>query len=172
MRYYFVCEMELYRQESRNSNEHKLALKLVPGKLRLDQLRLIYQQPVKLSLDDCSTIQIEASVACVGNILNENRIIYGINTGFGHFASTHIGGEDLELLQRSLVLSHAAGIGEPISNALARLVMVLKVNSLSRGYSGIRRQVIDALITLINAEVYPCIPLKGSVGASGINLLK
>jgi histidine ammonia-lyase len=65
------------------------------------------------------------------------------------------------------VLSHAAGVGQPISDELVRLIMVLKVNSLSRGFSGIRRVVIDALIALINAEVYPHIPLKGSVGASG-----
>ena len=143
------------------------ALNLIPGQLTLAQLRAIYQQPVTLSLDDSASAQIEASVACVEQILAENRTAYGINTGFGLLASTRIASEDLENLQRSLVLSHAAGVGEPISDALVRLVMVLKVNSLSRGFSGIRRQVIDALIALINAEVYPHIPLKGSVGASG-----
>ena len=144
-----------------------LELNLIPGQLSLAQLRAIYQQPVTLSLDDSATAQIEASVACVEQILAENRTAYGINTGFGLLASTRIASEDLENLQRSLVLSHAAGVGEPISDALVRLVMVLKVNSLSHGFSGIRRQVIDALIALINAEVYPHIPLKGSVGASG-----
>jgi histidine ammonia-lyase len=143
------------------------ALNLIPGQLSLAQLRAIYQQPVTLSLDNSASAQIEASVACVEQILAENRTAYGINTGFGLLASTRIASEDLENLQRSLVLSHAAGVGEPISDALVRLVMVLKVNSLSRGFSGIRRQVIDALIALINAEVYPHIPLKGSVGASG-----
>ena len=143
------------------------ALNLIPGQLSLAQLRDIYQQPVTLGLDASASAQIEASVACVEQILAENRTAYGINTGFGLLASTRIASEDLENLQRSLVLSHAAGVGEPISDALVRLVMVLKVNSLSRGFSGIRRQVIDALIALINAEVYPHIPLKGSVGASG-----
>ena len=126
----------------------------------------IYQQPVKITLDNSASAQIEASVACVEQILAENRTAYGINTGFGLLASTRIASEDLEDLQRSQ-LSYAAGVGEPISDALVRLVMVLKVNSLSRGFSGIRRVVIDALIALINAEVYPHIPLKGSVGASG-----
>ncbi|MDI2146311.1 aromatic amino acid lyase, partial [Pseudomonas sp. ITA] len=88
--------------------------------------------------------QIEASVACVEQILAENRTAYGINTGFGLLASTRIASEDLENLQRSLVLSHAAGVGQPISDELVRLIMVLKVNSLSRGFSGIRRVVIDA----------------------------
>ena len=142
-------------------------LNLIPGQLSLAQLRDIYQQPVSLRLDDCASAPIDASVACVEQILAEHRTTYGINTGFGLLASTKIASEDLENLQRSLVLSHAAGIGEPISDALVRLIMVLKVNSLSRGYSGIRRVVINALIALINAQVYPHIPLKGSVGASG-----
>lgn len=142
-------------------------LNLIPGQLTLTQLRAIYHHPVTLRLDASAAQQIDNSVACVEQILAENRTAYGINTGFGLLASTRIASEDLENLQRSLVLSHAAGVGQPISDELVRLVMVLKVNSLSRGFSGIRRQVIDALIALINAEVYPHIPLKGSVGASG-----
>ena len=142
-------------------------LNLIPGQLSLAQLRDIYQRPVTLRLDDSASAPIEASVACVEHILAENRTTYGINSGFGLLASTKIASQDLENLQRSLVLSHAAGVGEPISDDLVRLIMVLKVNSLSRGFSGIRRQVIDALIALINAQVYPHIPLKGSVGASG-----
>ena len=142
-------------------------LNLIPGQLSLAQLRDIYQRPVTLRLDDSASAPIEASVACVEHILAENRTTYGINTGFGLLASTKIASQDLGNLQRSLVLSHAAGVGEPISDDLVRLIMVLKVNSLSRGFSGIRRQVIDALIALINAQVYPHIPLKGSVGASG-----
>ncbi|GEM_PF-1249027 len=136
------------------------ALNLIPGQLTLAQLRAIYQQPLTLTLDGSASAQIDASVACVEQILAENRTAYGINTGFGLLASTRIASADLENLQRSLVLSHAAGVGEPISDDLVRLIMVLKVNSLSRGFSGIRRQVIDALIALINAEVYPHIPLK------------
>ncbi|RMU95557.1 aromatic amino acid lyase, partial [Pseudomonas coronafaciens] len=142
-------------------------LNLIPGQLTLAQLRAIHQQPVSLTLDSSANQQIDDSVACVERILAENRTAYGINTGFGLLASTRIASEDLENLQRSLVLSHAAGVGQPISDDLVRLIMVLKVNSLSRGFSGIRRVVIDALIALINAEVYPHIPLKGSVGASG-----
>ncbi len=142
-------------------------LNLLPGQLTLAQLRLIHQGPVKISLDDSAAEAIERSVACVEQILAEGRTAYGINTGFGLLAQTRIATEDLENLQRSLVLSHAAGVGQPISDALVRLIMVLKINSLARGFSGIRRVVIDALIALVNAEVYPHIPLKGSVGASG-----
>ena len=140
---------------------------LTPGQLTLAQLRAAYQSPLKLRLDASAHAGIEASVACVNAIIAEDRTAYGINTGFGLLASTRIASEDLEKLQRSLVLSHAAGIGEPLDDAMVRLIMLLKVNSLARGFSGIRLKVIEALVALINAEVYPHIPLKGSVGASG-----
>ncbi|CDH05819.1 Histidine ammonia-lyase (Histidase) [Xenorhabdus bovienii str. oregonense] len=138
-----------------------------PGKMTLEELRHIYQHPVQITLDEQCFPAIERSVDCVNRIINENRTAYGINTGFGLLASTRIAEQDLEELQRSLVLSHAAGVGEPLPDEIVRLIMVLKINSLARGYSGIRLDVIQALITLVNAEVYPCIPSKGSVGASG-----
>ncbi|NAT39286.1 histidine ammonia-lyase, partial [Pseudomonas syringae pv. actinidifoliorum] len=90
-------------------------LNLIPGQLTLAQLRAIHQQPVSLTLDSSANQQIDDSVACVERILAENRTAYGINTGFGLLASTRIASEDLENLQRSLVLSHAAGVGKPIS---------------------------------------------------------
>ncbi|QMD48751.1 histidine ammonia-lyase [Citrobacter freundii] len=140
---------------------------LTPGHLSFSQLREIWQQPVKLSLDAGAIDAINASVACVNNIVAEGRTAYGINTGFGLLAQTRIATEDLQNLQRSLVLSHAAGVGEALDDAMVRLIMVLKINSLARGFSGIRLSVIEALIALVNAEVYPLIPAKGSVGASG-----
>lgn len=143
------------------------AMTLTPGHLSFTQLRDIWQQPVKLSLDAGAIDAINASVACVNNIVAEGRTAYGINTGFGLLAQTRIATEDLQNLQRSLVLSHAAGVGEALDDAMVRLIMVLKINSLARGFSGIRLSVIEALIALVNAEVYPLIPAKGSVGASG-----
>ena len=143
------------------------SLTIQPGKLTLAQLRQVYNEPVHIQLPESANTAIEASVNCVNQVVEENRTVYGINTGFGLLAQTRIKKEDLESLQRSLVLSHATGLGEPISDKLVRLIMVLKVNSLARGFSGIRRSVLDALITLINKEIYPRIPLRGSVGASG-----
>ncbi|WP_059411327.1 histidine ammonia-lyase [Cupriavidus basilensis] len=142
-------------------------LTLKPGQLSLAQLRAAYRQPLRLRLDDSAGAAIDASVACVESIVAQGRTAYGINTGFGLLAQTRIASADLENLQRSLVLSHAAGVGEPLDDAMVRLIMLLKVNSLARGFSGIRREVIEALVALVNAEVYPHIPLKGSVGASG-----
>ena len=132
-----------------------MELLIQPGKLTLADLRQAYLNPIKVKLDESASSAIDASVACVEKIVNEGRTAYGINTGFGLLASTKIAPEDLEKLQRSLVLSHAAGVGEALDDAMVRLIILLKANSLARGFSGISRQ------------VYPHIPLKGSVGASG-----
>ncbi|WP_291377138.1 MULTISPECIES: histidine ammonia-lyase [Achromobacter] len=144
-----------------------MELHVKPGRLTLADLRRAYQQPVSLTLDPGAARGIDASVATVERIIAEGRTVYGINTGFGLLASTKIAREDLQALQTSLVRSHAAGVGEALDDAMVRLIMVLKINSLARGYSGVRRHVIDSLIALVNAGVYPHIPLKGSVGASG-----
>jgi len=142
-------------------------LDIQPGKMTLAQARQVFQSPITVSLPSSADEAIQKSVDCVNRVVDENRTVYGINTGFGLLAQTRIADEDLEALQRSLVLSHATGVGAAMDDSLVRLIMVLKANSLARGFSGIRREVLDALIALINAEVYPHIPLKGSVGASG-----
>ena len=143
-------------------------LNIVPGRLTLADLRRVSRETgLTLQLDPSCHAGIDASAATVARVLSEGRTAYGINTGFGLLANTRIAPEELELLQRSIVLSHAAGIGEPMSDATVRLVMALKINSLSRGFSGIRRLVIEALVTLFNKGIYPVIPQKGSVGASG-----
>ncbi len=142
-------------------------LRLFPGQLDLNTLRRIHSAPVQLSLADQALPAIQSAVDTVSAVLASGRTVYGINTGFGLLAKTRIQPQQLQLLQRSIVLSHAAGIGPLMSAASVRLLMVLKINSLARGYSGIRGEVIDALIALLNSDVYPCIPEKGSVGASG-----
>jgi len=144
-----------------------MKLVMQAGKLTLSELRAAYLHSVHVTLDKAAIPDIQASVDCVERIIQEGRTAYGINTGFGLLASTKIAPEDLEQLQRSLVLSHAAGVGEALDDAMVRLIMLLKANSLARGFSGIRLKVIEAILALINAEVYPHIPLKGSVGASG-----
>ncbi|RDL45726.1 histidine ammonia-lyase [Marinomonas piezotolerans] len=142
-------------------------LTIKPGHLTLNDLRQISRRHVKLTLDDSAIPDIQASTQVVNDVIAENRTVYGINTGFGLLANTRIAPEDLDELQRSIVLSHAAGIGELMDDKTVKMIMALKVNSLARGFSGIRLEVIQALLTLINKEVYPCIPKKGSVGASG-----
>ena len=143
-------------------------LNIIPGKLTLAQLRNVSRYDgIKYSLDESAFDEINKSADAVQQVIKDDRVVYGINTGFGLLASTRIKNDELELLQRSIVLSHSAGFGEYMEDTTVRLMMVLKINSLSRGFSGIRLQVIQALITLLNAQVYPCVPKKGSVGASG-----
>ncbi|TKB43288.1 histidine ammonia-lyase [Thalassotalea mangrovi] len=142
-------------------------LNIVSGQLSLADLRRVSREAVKITLDSSCFDAINKSAEAVQKVIREDKVVYGINTGFGLLANTRIKTEELELLQRSIVLSHAAGYGEPMDEATVRLMMVLKINSLSRGFSGIRLSVIEALISLINAEVYPYVPKQGSVGASG-----
>lgn len=140
---------------------------LQPGQVDLSTLRKIYQGNVRIELADSARAKVLASQEVVQQIVEQGRVVYGINTGFGKLAQTMIPAERLAELQRNLVLSHSVGIGEDLPDNVVRLVMATKVLSLSRGHSGIRIEVIDALITLFNAGVMPCIPEKGSVGASG-----
>ncbi|MDT8893819.1 histidine ammonia-lyase [Halomonas sp. I1] len=142
-------------------------LEIQPGKMTLAQARRAFEAPLQVTLPTSADADIAAGVDCVNRVVEEDRTVYGVNTGFGLLAQTRIEKNQLEDLQRSLVLSHATGVGAAMDDDLVRLIMVLKVNSLARGFSGIRREVLDALVALINAEIYPHIPLKGSVGASG-----
>jgi histidine ammonia-lyase len=140
---------------------------LTPGALTLRDLRALVEAPRKVTLDPASHGAIDRSAALVQAVIDRGETAYGINTGFGALARTHIKDDQLTELQRRLVLSHAAGTGEPLPDAIVRATLILKINGLARGFSGIRRSVIEALLALANAEVYPRIPAKGSVGASG-----
>ena len=142
-------------------------LLLQPGQLTLDQLRAIYQQQCPIELDPAAKAVVDTSNRTVLEIIDNKRTVYGINTGFGLLARTSIPTESLAKLQRNLLLSHCTGTGPLLDDASVGLIMALKVGSLARGFSGIRWEVIQALAALYNAQVYPCIPSQGSVGASG-----
>jgi histidine ammonia-lyase len=145
----------------------KLALELTAGQVSLSTLRQIYAQPVAMSLSAHDRERVLAAVTLVDTIVARGDAAYGINTGFGLLAQTRIPTEQLDLLQRNLLLSHAAGVGAALPDAVVRLVLALKVNSLARGHSGISLGVIEALQALLAHEIYPVIPGQGSVGASG-----
>lgn len=144
-----------------------MKLTLVPGKLTINDLKKLLDESTTLALDSNCYDAINKSEKVVSNIIASGKTVYGINTGFGSLANTRINDNDLETLQRSIVLSHAAGTGELLSDKAVRLILALKINSLARGYSGVRLQTIEALIHLFNEKMYPCIPSQGSVGASG-----
>lgn len=137
------------------------------GAMTLAQLRTVQRNPVHLSLDKSCYQAIEDSYRAVCDVVDENRTVYGVNTGFGLLANTKIDATDLSLLQHSVIFSSATGTGVLMGESTVRLMMTLKANSLARGFSGVRLCIIENLIALINAEIYPCIPEKGSVGASG-----
>jgi histidine ammonia-lyase len=120
-----------------------------------------------LTLAPSALPAIEKSAASVAEILAQNRTVYGINTGFGALATTTIPPQQLAELQRRLVLSHSVGVGPLLSNHIVRLIIALKITGLARGYSGVRPVVIESLHNLLKANIIPCIPSKGSVGASG-----
>jgi histidine ammonia-lyase len=137
------------------------------GELTLAGLRRIYECPAAFRLAAYDRERIANANALVDQIVSLGDAAYGINTGFGLLAQTRIPSEQLELLQRNLLLSHAAGVGRALPDAVVRLILALKINALARGHSGVTLGLIDALAALLEHEVYPVIPAQGSVGASG-----
>ncbi len=133
----------------------------------LATLRSVLSGLASVSLTKKDYARIDKAAEAVARIADAGETVYGINTGFGLLAKTTIERGDLEILQEKILLSHAAGVGPPLSDPVVRLAMVLKILGLARGYSGVRRQVIDHLAALVAGDVCPVVPSKGSVGASG-----
>ena len=142
------------------------AILLRPGATTLKDWRAVYRG-AGVELHGSAAPAIEAGAVAVAEILRRDEAVYGINTGFGKLASVRIGALDLAQLQRNIVLSHAAGVGEAMPVAIVRLMIGLKLASLARGASGVRPQTVALLQALIARELVPIIPAQGSVGASG-----
>ncbi len=139
---------------------------LTPGEVSLIQWRAVYRG-APATLDPATGPAIAESAAAVERILAKGAPVYGINTGFGKLASVRIEAEDLETLQRNIVLSHAAGVGEPVPVPIARLMIALKLTGLAQGASGVRPGTIALLRAMLDKGLTPVIPAQGSVGASG-----
>ncbi len=135
--------------------------------LKLADLREVWLHPARIRMNDSALDRITRSYRYVGEALGGEQAIYGINTGFGLLASVRIPDDELSQLQENLVLSHAAGTGELLDDRIVRLILVMKILSLSQGYSGVSPELVDKLCKLLEHEIYPCIPSRGSVGASG-----
>ena len=135
--------------------------------LSLELLRNILTEDIAISLSKGTKEKITHSSKYVINKSEGNDSIYGINTGFGNLANVKIDKSDLNKLQRNLVSSHAVGVGELLPNKIVKLIIVLKIYALAQGYSGASSALVERLCEFINLELYPCIPSKGSVGASG-----
>jgi len=135
--------------------------------LDLATLRRCWESVVKVEVADKVREAVEESAQAVNKVLADGRTVYGLNTGFGQLARVHIDQRDLEKLQDNLIKSHSVGVGKDLDEDCVRLLMVCKLMGLTRGVSGVTLALVDQLVEVINAEIYPCIPEKGSVGASG-----
>ncbi len=135
--------------------------------LTLDDFKYYLQVHPQLSIDEAIMTRLKESRSFIDRQIKKGMVMYGVNTGFGHLAQVRIPDERLDELQVNLVRSHAAGVGAFIEEDIVRLIMLVKVQSLIQGCSGVRPEVVDQLLFFLNNNILPRIPSKGSVGASG-----
>src|ERR1700741_4678522 len=151
----------------RSAIGNKSMLELNGQQLTLQQIVAVAQGREQVVLAAAARARVEKARQVVQNIVNEGRTVYGVNTGFGKLSDVSIDQSDLSQLQLNLVRSHSCGLGDPLSEAEARAMLLLRANVLAAGFSGARPVVIDTLVAMLEKGVTPVIPEKGSVGASG-----
>lgn len=135
--------------------------------LTLEQIDAVAHQAARVELSQAARQRIAKARQLVERALAEDRPVYGITTGVGKLSDVRVDPSDLRQLQLNIVRSHAAGVGEPLSPQEARTMMLIRANTLARGHSGVRPKLIETLLEFLNRDLVPCIPSRGSVGASG-----
>jgi histidine ammonia-lyase len=135
--------------------------------LTLEEFIRVVRLGVEVELSKEAVARVEKARALVDKFVDENKVVYGITTGFGKFSDVVITGEETKILQRNLIISHACGVGNPLDEDIVRGIMLLRANALSKGFSGIRLSTLNTLVEMLNKGVHPIIPEKGSLGASG-----
>ncbi len=135
--------------------------------LTLEDIINVSRNNYEVELSKDAEERVKKSRSIVDKIVKNNEVIYGITTGFGKFSDVSISGEDCKTLQRNLIISHACGFGSCLEKDIVRTIILLRANALSKGYSGIRLSTLKILIEMLNKQVHPQIPEKGSLGASG-----
>ncbi|HEY2236313.1 MAG TPA: histidine ammonia-lyase [Candidatus Angelobacter sp.] len=143
------------------------ALQINGNDLSLDDLRQVVYQQRPVELADGARGKVIAAREVVEKLVRENRVAYAINTGVGKLSDVHIEPAQNRQLQVNLIRSHCVGVGEPLSQEETRAMMLLRANSLAKGFSGVRPEVIDLICAMLNKNVHPVVPSQGSVGASG-----
>ncbi|MGB9123079.1 MAG: histidine ammonia-lyase [Candidatus Angelobacter sp.] len=143
------------------------ALQINGNDLSLDDLRQVVYERRPIELADGARKKVVAAREVVEKLLRENRVAYAINTGVGKLSDVHIEPAQNRQLQVNLIRSHSAGVGEPLSQKETRAMMLLRANSLAKGFSGVRPEVIELICAMLNKGVHPVVPSQGSVGASG-----
>ncbi len=136
-------------------------------RLELDTVNGIANGTIKAELCQEALDKINTSRQRVEKMAASNKAVYGINTGFGPLCDTQITPEETNLLQKNLLITHAVGVGEPIAKDISKLMLITKVHALSKGYSGIRLETVERMLTFIELDLIPVVPEQGSVGASG-----
>jgi histidine ammonia-lyase len=142
-------------------------LQLDGASLTLETLRAFATAQTRVELASHAREAMRRSVDVVREAVRTDRVSYGITTGFGAFANKRISPDQVRQLQLNLVRSHACGVGEPLPANIVRLILLLKANALAAGFSGARPEIVEALLALLERNVVPIIPSRGSVGASG-----
>src|ERR1039458_3865009 len=143
------------------------ALHINGNDLTLDDVRQVVHERRPILLQPEARIAVERARAGVEDLLENDRVAYAVNTGVGKLADLRISLDDIRQLQIKLLRSPAAGVGEPLAEDVTRAMVLLRANSLAKGFSGVRPAVIDTLCEMLNRGVHPVIPSQGSVGASG-----
>src|SRR2546430_6414799 len=131
------------------------------------QVLAVARHSATVSLGNESILRIQAAREVIDTLAAQDQKVYGVTTGFGHLSRVRIPHEQLQVLQHNLLRSHAAGVGEPLSEEVTRAMMLLLAASQARGNSGVRTEVVQLLLGMLNARIYPIIPSRGSVGSSG-----
>lgn len=142
-------------------------LEINGNELSFDELRQVVYERRGVALAAAARSKVAAAREVVEKLLRENRVAYAINTGVGKLSDVHIEPAQNRQLQVNLIRSHSAGVGEPLAQEETRAMMLLRANSLAKGFSGVRAEVIDLICAMLNHGVHPVVPSQGSVGASG-----
>lgn len=148
-------------------NKQPVLVKLDGNQLRIEEVISIARRSTPIELTSEAIEKVRQSRAMVEKMVDEQRVVYGITTGFGKFSDVMIQGEDAARLQENLIMSHACGMGEPYPTDVVRAMMALRINALAKGFSGIREETLLHLVEMCNRGVHPVIPQQGSLGASG-----
>jgi histidine ammonia-lyase len=135
--------------------------------LTIEDVIAVARNGAKVALEERAKERVRESRRVLEKLFQENQVIYGVNTGFGQLSNIRIPVEETRQLQSNLIRSHSAGVGKPLDTETVRAMMLLRTNTLAKGYSGVRLVTLETLLAMINAGVHPLIPSKGSVGASG-----
>ncbi|HEX4319850.1 MAG TPA: histidine ammonia-lyase [Acidobacteriaceae bacterium] len=149
------------------SDIHANLLSLDGRPLSLGEIESVAANGRQVAVTPEALARVDESRRVIESILRAGETVYGVNTGFGKLADVSIPAERLAQLQTNLVRSHACGLGEPLSEAETRAMLLLRANVLAKGFSGVRRELLELLVAMLNAGVHPVVPAKGSVGASG-----